>query len=105
MDDYINRQTIIDTIHSAIYPYFCGAEDGDALSEDEKLVLSVNKAVCTAIKALPSAERHGKWIHDGYDFPHGVDWMHCSECGKRDVYCPATRTNFCPNCGARMDGE
>lgn len=56
MTDLIDRQTIIDTIHSAIYPYFCGAEDGDALSEDEKLVLSVNKAVCTAIKALPSAE-------------------------------------------------
>ena len=56
MADYIERQTIIDTIHGAIYPYFCGAEDGDALSEDEKLVLSVNKAVCTAIKALPSVD-------------------------------------------------
>jgi hypothetical protein len=61
-------------------------------------------ALKMGIKAL-RAEQHGKWIHDGYDFPHGVDWMHCSECGKRDVYCPATRTNFCPNCGARMDGE
>lgn len=56
MADLIDRQTIIETIHSAIYPYFCGAEDGDALSDDEKLVLSVNKAVCTAIKALPSAQ-------------------------------------------------
>lgn len=57
----------------------------------------------------PSADvqpvRHGHWIHDGLDIPHGVDWMHCSECGKRDKYCPATMTNYCPNCGARMDGE
>ena len=56
MIDLIDRQTIIETIHKAIYPYFCGAEDGDILNEDEKLVLSVNKAVCTAIKALPSAD-------------------------------------------------
>ena len=48
---------------------------------------------------------HGHWIHDGLDIPHGVDWMHCSECGKRDKYCPATMTNYCPNCGAKMDGE
>ena len=61
-------------------------------------------ALRMGIEAL-KAERNGKWIHDGYDFPHGVDWMHCSECGKRDVYCPAARTNFCPNCGARMGGE
>ena len=67
--------------------------------------MTAQKETVQAIRMLPSAERHGKWIHDGYDFPHGVDWMHCSECGKRDVYCPATRTNFCPNCGARMDGE
>lgn len=49
--------------------------------------------------------RHGKWIHDGYDHPHGIDWIHCSECGKRDVNCPASITNYCPNCGARMDAE
>lgn len=48
---------------------------------------------------------HGKWVHDGYDIPHGVDWMHCSNCGKRDVYCPASLTNYCPACGARMDIE
>lgn len=56
MADLIDRQTIIETIHSAIYPYFCGAEGGDALSDDEKLVLSVNKTICTAIKELPSAD-------------------------------------------------
>lgn len=53
------------------------------------------------IDAVPV--RHGKWIHDGYDNPHGIDWMHCSECGTRYVNCPASITNYCPNCGARMD--
>ena len=46
----------------------------------------------------------GEWIHDGVDVEGGVDWMHCSNCGKSDVWADATRTNFCPNCGARMKG-
>lgn len=56
MADYIDKQDAIYAVHSAIYPYFCGAEDGDELSEDEKLVLSVNDAICTSIKALPSVD-------------------------------------------------
>lgn len=67
------------------------------------------RAIEQAVKEQPTVDahpvRHGHWIHDGLDIPHGVDWMHCSECGKRDKYCPAAMTNYCPNCGARMDGE
>lgn len=47
----------------------------------------------------------GKWIHDGYDIPHGVDWMHCSVCGRREPHVPAAMTNFCPTCGSDMRGE
>lgn len=47
----------------------------------------------------------GKWIHDGYNFSHGNDWIHCSECGKRGINVPADLTNFCPNCGADMRGD
>lgn len=35
--------------------------------------------------------RHGKW----------VDGMKCSECGQVDT----TKPNYCPNCGAKMDGD
>lgn len=49
--------------------------------------------------------RRGRWIHDGYDFQHGNDWIHCSECGKRGINVPADLTNYCPNCGARMEEE
>lgn len=44
---------------------------------------------------------HGRWIHDGHRINGGIDWCHCSECGKSDNFC--TRTNYCPNCGAKMD--
>ena len=47
----------------------------------------------------------GKWIHDGCDIPHGVDWMHCSVCGRREPHVPAAMTNYCPYCGADMRGE
>lgn len=110
MADYIDKQATIGAIHSAIYSYFCGAEDGDELSEDEKLVLSVNKAICTAIKAMPHADvqpvRHGKWIDGkrmGYD---GVFVWHreCSECGyERKDDNIDNDTPYCPNCGALMD--
>nr|DAG23536.1 MAG TPA: DNA-directed RNA polymerase [Caudoviricetes sp.] len=45
---------------------------------------------------------HGRWIHDGRRINGGIDWCHCSECGKSDNFC--ARTNYCPNCGAKMDG-
>lgn len=39
---------------------------------------------------------HGQWIGSGYDFS-------CSNCGVYQTYLTG-RTNYCPNCGAKMDG-
>lgn len=69
---------------------------------DEK---SGNLIAIMDIDLLPPAqpEGKGKWIHDGYDIPHGIDWMHCSVCGRREPNVPAARTPYCPSCGARME--
>lgn len=40
--------------------------------------------------------KHGKWLYQLYAK------YECSVCG---FYETATPYNFCPNCGARMDGE
>lgn len=37
---------------------------------------------------------HGRWIHDGRRIEGGIDWCHLT----------FARTNYCPNCGAKMDG-
>lgn len=45
---------------------------------------------------------HGHFVHDGPRFAHGVDWWHCSNCG-RLASGVETRFDYCPWCGARMD--
>ena len=44
---------------------------------------------------------HGHFIHDGPKFAGGVDWWHCSNCGKLasgiEIF-----FNYCPFCSAKM---
>ena len=47
---------------------------------------------------------HGRFVHDGTRFAKGVDWWHCSSCG-RLASGVETRFDYCPWCGARMDGD
>lgn len=47
---------------------------------------------------------HGHFVHDGPRFAGGVDWWHCSNCGKL-AFGVETRFDYCPFCGARMDGD
>ena len=55
-----------------------------------------------AFEELPSAERRGHWIFSPSD---AIELMFtkpkCSECGFES----ADGGNYCPNCGARMDGK
>ena len=51
-----------------------------------------------AVENIPAADVapvvRGRWIHDGCRVKGGIDWCHCSECGKSDNFC--ARTNYCP---------
>lgn len=54
-------------------------------------------------KADVQAVRHGKWIWDS-----GYGYWECTNCNKYvDKTNDLTRgkTKYCPNCGAKMDGE
>lgn len=53
------------------------------------------------VKSVPAVDvvevKHGEWIYGDFDIPH------CSECGNEVL--PNQISKFCPNCGAKMDGE
>ena len=91
MDDLIKRQDALVLIDWYDHQYSEIESYLDIIRED--------------IKSLPSAQKTGRWIHDGKDFPHGNDWIHCSVCGKLGINVPADLTNYCPNCGSRMEVE
>ena len=79
--------------------------------EREAAIESLHVALDSAINALRNAPSvdvapvmHGHFVHDGPRFAHGVDWWHCSNCG-RLASGVETRFDYCPWCGARMDGD
>lgn len=53
------------------------------------------KAAIDAINGLPTIDpvKHGKWINEET----------CSVCGESVLY-DTDLCNYCPNCGAKMDG-
>lgn len=71
------------------------------------------REVCEMLEDAPTVDavpvRHGKWVQryikiGGQVFKHG---MQCSVCAEPalDNEGDDYLTNYCPNCGARMDGE
>ena len=97
MDEYIKRKAAL----ALVKP--------DA-PEDEKAAVTIataKKLVRSIIQRAPAADVapvvHGHFVHDGPRFSGGVDWWHCSSCG-RLVSGVETRFDYCPFCGAKMDG-
>lgn len=64
----------------------------------KNLLFDVDRDV---VRAAPVV--HGHFVHDGPRFSGGVDWWHCSSCG-RLASGVETRFCYCPFCGAKMDG-
>ena len=63
-------------------------------------IMNENRCINTAADVAPVV--HGHFAYDGPRFAGGVDWWHCSSCG-RLVSGVETRFAYCPWCGARMD--
>lgn len=90
MAEYIDRENAI----AWFMPY---AHVGESIDAD---------VVISDIKGMKAADvapvRHGRWIEqEKYAF--GVMYV-CSICGNR-ILDTGHSWNYCPNCGAKMDGE
>ena len=94
MNDLISRQ-------AAIMAVLYGSLGASTIYGRTEQGMMAQKETVQAIRMLPSAERHGKWLHKNSTFKNR--WL-CSECGYT-WYFDTAQANYCPNCGARMDGE
>ena len=94
MAEYIEREAISEEIRKYYYknpPNFSYGEGFDrGLDRAQRAILDAPAADVVQV-------RHGKWIasHD--------EFCQCSLC-KYPVYAAWNTTNYCPNCGAKMDG-
>ena len=81
-------------------------------------VVIIRKPKCKILADAPAVSvpevKHGRWIWD----KDGMDWnlgaWRCSECGNRNANLAGNGkinpylfagSQFCPSCGAKMDGE
>lgn len=77
-----------------------------AIDAAPRITPSTKSVLKKIIRSAPVADVepvvHGRWISDG----DGYHWTYnCSICAWKDGYPFNERHNFCPHCGARMDGE
>ena len=94
-DDLISRQAAIDAIGRLDIP-------------EDMCVFEILSHIELEIGNLPSAQperKKGKWIKADSQqyFRKHYPCFTCSECGYRKD--SQKKWNYCPNCGARMDGE
>lgn len=87
MPEYIEREAVIESIMSepqdAHYPYWYADK-----------IKSISAADVASVV-------HGWWVPTKAPFMNECE--DCSVCGYRTVW--GHRYNYCPNCGAKMDGE
>lgn len=90
MDDTISRQAALNAKIDLIKE-----RDGYRLNDKEYGYNTALFDYAEAIEDLPSAERRGRWKGAG------MGDYNCSLCG----HLQSGKTNYCPNCGAKMEGE
>lgn len=96
MAEYIDRDALKDRM-AGFVPLF--------IDESNKAYVDGLTDAYTLILQAPAADvverKTGKWIYDSEPYPFGNPYGHygCDQCGES---VPA-RTNFCPNCGAKME--
>lgn len=102
MARYINADNLINELSAACMPIYEKGITG---------ILGDNSSIADIINEQPTADvqevKHGHWIPErDPDEGNRIQCYHCSVCDDDFHYIGAfIATKYCPNCGARMDGE
>ena len=94
-------------------------EDAEKLFDEYRPMMAIKTCEYgIELKKIPSADvapvRHGRWIvgdslpmHDIAGNLSWGNWYTCNQCEFKTyaIERHITQYNYCPNCGARMDGE
>lgn len=100
MSEYIEREAISEEIRKYYYKNPPNSSYGEGF---DRGLDRAQRAILDAPAADVAPVVHGHFVHDGPRFSGGVDWWHCSSCG-RPASGVETRFCYCPFCGAKMDG-
>ncbi len=111
-ENCISRQAVINTIHKTIYGFFDVVDDDseEPINDKDKLLLSINKGISNAVKALPLAipqPKMGRWmlkrIFPTKLYDEHLNEYECSECS-RGIRCTESQLVNYPycHCGAKM---
>ena len=91
MDEYIERGSAIKSL----------------LNDSPEQVGYSREDAADCIRYMDAADvapvRHGRWIYHPDDFFPGDSTQECSLCHEEE-YLTLYNENYCPNCGAKMDG-
>ena len=113
MSDLISRQQALKEMWKALYEYEDKTEKQFQESKDldvrdwimnDRLWVQNGYNLCVNVLAnLPTVHPQRKtgkwkWINDSDGC---IDEVECDQCGDLEIY----KSNYCPNCGARMDGS
>lgn len=101
MAKYIDADNLINELSAACMPIYEKGITG---------ILGDNSSIADIINEQPIADvqevNHGEWLKPSNDSVDSKQWI-CSECKgltETAYYCGHCYYNYCPNCGARMDG-
>ena len=109
MAEYINRE--------AIMKFPIRKDHCDKEHANEHFINGI-ESVLEYVENLPAVDVapvvHGRWLNKKeWHLGRWVAWLECSCCGEHDYNTEmyemlpfgAGPSNYCPNCGAKMDGE
>lgn len=98
MSEYIERERLVKHYENCIDE----VKNTNGVTEDFEICLK-------ALKNQPTADvaevRHGKWQTCFEDWRKQIEGDECSACGFQHYGTNIRNYLYCPNCGARMDGE